>query len=228
MKLIFLGKIDKKALIILSIYTIILILYCIMEIIFNEFGIEKMNNLELLSIIYYSSYIFYGIPEYINRKKESNKKKSEKADTNNENENRIIYIFTFEHKTINIKSLILLLIGIFLYSLFDYGIKIYSIYRSETSKLPNQEISETVEILSVIFIYKFFDKIIFYKHQCLSLIIFISMELIIYFIKLFYLNNFKNISFEFPNDLYLLIPILIFDVFEAIYFSVIKLNMKKY
>ena len=227
MKLISLGKIDKKLLIFLSIYIILYILCGIIYFIFNEFEAEEMNNLELKYIISYGCFIFYGIPEYINRKQISNKKKERKyykKETNHKDENRIIYLFKFEHKTINIKSLILLLVVLFFFFIVKYGINIYSIYNPEISKLSEQEISDVIETLSIFLICKFVNKTTFYKHQYLSLIIFISMELIRYFIKLFYLNN---ISFEFHKDLLSLISILISEVLEAIYYFVIKWNMKK-
>ena len=222
MKLISLGKIDKKFYVSLILYIIMFITVNVVSYIFHKNESDNLTNLELNKIIIYGFCIFLGIPEYINRKSLLNKKSADKRSIKS-NKNSVTYIFRFKYGEIDYKKFLVLILFLILNYIFDFGTDIYYTAKSHHYKFSYKDATNTMLIVYLFIIFRPFQKISFYKHHYLSLLVIIIMELIRYFIRLCII---QKVSFDFPNDLFCLIPLLIFPFFETIHSYVINWYMK--
>ena len=78
MKLISLGKIDKKFFLIILLYLTISIINSIISFYFRKNENAQIKNIILIKLLNSFCYIFFGIPEYIMRKKYFKKNKEDK------------------------------------------------------------------------------------------------------------------------------------------------------
>ena len=222
MKIISLGKIDKKFYISLILYIIIFVIVVVVSYFFEKNENNNLTNLELNKIIIFGFCIFFGIPEYINRKS-LNKKSSDKRGIKS-NKNSITYIFRFKYREIDYKKFLILILFLLLNYICDFGTDIYYRANSHHYKLLlSKDSTNIIYVVYLFIIFRPFQKINFYKHQYLSLLVIIIMELIRYFIGLFII---QKVSFDFPYDLFCLIPLLLFPLFDIIHFYVINWYMK--
>ena len=108
MKLISLGKIDKKFFIYIILYIINIILLGLVNVYFSKNKGVGNDNILIDQLIQSFCYIFFGIPEYILRKNENNKNKEK----NNEIyvENNLIYLSDSPNKPKSYKHLLILII----------------------------------------------------------------------------------------------------------------------
>ena len=222
MKLISLGKIDKKFYISLVLYIIMFIIVNVVSYFFEKNESDNLTNLELNKIIIYGFCIFFLFLEYINRKTLSNKKSTDKRSIKN-NKNSITYIFRFKYREIDYKKFLVLILFLILNYIYDFGTDIYYRAKLHHYKFLSKDATNIMLIVYLFIIFHLFQKISFYKHHYLSLLVIIIMELIRYFIRLCII---QKVSFEFPNDLFCLIPLLLFPFFETIHFYVINWYMK--
>ena len=221
MKLISFGKIEKKFYILLILHIIINVIFVLYRLYFDKNPTEIVNNISLNNIITYFLSISFCIPEYMMRKKVLKEK-----GRNNENifnKNKIIYLFRFQYNKIDIKNIIRLIIFLLLYYAFYFGYNIYRTIYSEHFKFANNFSNCIIDIVYLYLIYRFIYKTIFYKHQNLSMLILILTGLIRFFFRCFVI---KRISFDFPNDLFSLIPLIIYPFFESIEYYLFELFMK--
>ena len=222
MKLISLGKIDKKFYISLILYIIMFITMSVIDYLVQRNEMDNLTNLELKKIITFGSCVFFGIPEYVIRKSLSNKRLLDKKIAIN-NKHSIIYIFRFKYKEINYKKFLVLILFLLLNYIYDFSTDIYYTANSNHYKLLSKDGINIVELVYIYIVFRPFQKINFYKHHYLSFLVVIIMELIRYFIRLFVI---QKLSFDFPDDLICLIPLIIFPIFDTIYFYAINWYMK--
>lgn len=226
MNLISIGSIDQK-------YKAYFMLYILFGLSVNELFvvinqlINKENkenekvNIALNIIIRNAFCIFFIIPEIINNKKDLNQKIEFKS--NEKDENEIVYIYRKPQREITIKNLIILiLLEIFQY-IYNFASISYEIKLKDHFKLYSIDGYISLDILYLLLIYKISNKVNFYRHQYLSLVIMAAMGLVRYLIRIFYLNE---VDFQYPNDLFCLIPIIIFPFLESLYYYIIKIFMK--
>ena len=84
--------------------------------------------------------------------------------------------------------------------LYDAGLLYYKIKNESQSELIFDEIFKFFDVIFLVLIFRIFHKIIFYKHQYLSLIIILLVGLVRYFIIIIYdvkIKDFEYISFLF-------------------------------
>ena len=94
-----LGKINLKMFTYLSFYIATLIILGWIDFFLNQNRDNKISNILLNESIDSFCYVFLGIPEYIIRKKYSNKDKEKKAKT--KNDNKVVYLYTESYKPYN-------------------------------------------------------------------------------------------------------------------------------
>ena len=121
MKLISIGKIDRKFILLLSIYLFLDIIILTIDLLLKDKDIIKEENLFLKNIIYYSCYLFYLIPEFIIKKiSTTGRNKEEEKLLKKSSSGKIVYLHTDSSKTMNYKN--------FLYLFFDRIYKLYIYY----------------------------------------------------------------------------------------------------
>ena len=224
MKFISLGRIDKKIFLILF---LMLIVSLVMTPIFIFLGKEtdnKIENIILKIIIYYSFFIFYIFPDYIIKKKSSNKRKidNEKQKLENDN-NKVVYLYSNTSKKVSLKNYLYIAFLFILNYIIDLVFAIcFMIYNDKFNLLLN-EFEFVMEIIFYYLIFRLLHKMTFYKHHNLSIIILTFIELIKGFIWIFFI---KKINFSLPNDLLSLIPLIIHPANGSFQIYLIKRYME--
>lgn len=86
--------------------------------------------------------------------------------------------------------------------IYNFVSILYEIKLKDHFKLYSIDGYISLDILYLLLIYKISNKVNFYRHQYLSLVIMTAMGLVRYLIRIFYLNE---VDFQYPNDLFCLI-----------------------
>ena len=162
MKLISLGNFDKKVFIYLLLYIIIEVPYLSLKTyLTNEKG--GISNLPLYNLIYIFGFNFFGIYEYIMRKK-SSKKKLEHKETEKK-DNKIIYLYRSPKSPINCKDLSILIIFIIIIYIFRFLLDIFSNIFLKKLKFVTDEFFDVLDIVFLVVIFRIIHKKIFYRHH---------------------------------------------------------------
>ena len=224
MKLISLGKINKKIFLIIFLYIISQSINIPIYLFFEKEN-DKKENLILQNIYNFSFLIFNIIPEYIIKKKLSieGKKYNDKHENTNNN-NEIVYLHSNIDEKMSIKNYMYLIFILFLNYIIIVAIKICSNY-FKYFQLFSNELLIVIYIFYFYLIFRIFHKMHFYKHQCFSSLMIIFTDLIKFFIFIFLINK---INFDFPYDLLPLIPLIIVPAIPALQFYLIKRYMRYY
>ena len=211
MKLISIGKINTKFLIYTLIYLVIIVLLNIISSILSYFDVSNDNNLFLILICCHGSLIFFVVGECWLRKTIFNTNMEEKAKESDKNKNSIKYLFR-KSESFNIKNFLILILMIILDYIYDGGLIYFQKVKSKESEVVFSEIFKFMDTLYLFIFFRVFHKIIFHKHQYISLIIIILMGLI----KFFYKIMFNEQNFDF----YLIGFIIFFPLIDStnIYF----------
>ena len=209
MKLISLGKVDKKFIQIIIVDIIIILFIGSIDIFyFRNHEDERIKNELLNTLIIYGSLILFGIPEYIIRKKLTNTKIGEEK-KEVINDNKIIYIFKFPYKKINIKILLIAILLIMIFYIYLLVANIFEAVYLNWIQYISIDYLHVIDILYLYLIYRLIHKTIFYKHQILSLILVVIMEFSRYLLDLFL---FEKANFENPKDLISFIPLILYPL----------------
>lgn len=211
MKLFSIGKLDKKLFIFLLISIITEISLSLVNYCFTDNDKDTINNVFLKNIISTGSYIFFIFPLFIT--KCSSKRKHESKD-NDKIIRKFSYIYNSPIKLQKSRNLIIATSLIMLYFIYPIFCNIFVATNKEHLKYGSNEYYSVIDIFYLYLIFKFKHKIIFYKHQYLSMILMVIMEIIRYFSKIF--KNIKEASFDFPKDLLYLVPIILFPLVDAL------------
>ena len=222
MKLITLGKIDKKFFLYIFLTVIVETLSALINKYFDNNKDDQLNNTIMTNkIIEYGSFPFYGIFEYIlNKRGASNPKKINSQNKEIITQSTVNYIVKLPEKAITRKNLLFTLI--FLFSYFIYSI-LCDIFFGTYLELARYGTGEYYNALDLFYLYiltKIIHKTNFYRHHNLSIFILIVILLLNYFIKLYQFKN-NGDTFDFPDDLVCFIPLIIFPIFDSYrnYFS---------
>ena len=224
MKFISFGKVDKKIIQICAVIIIIYVFINLIEYLYfknNEGDILKNDLLNLL--IEHGLLALFEIPEYIIRRRLASEKieKQKKGLINN---NKVIYIFNFPYKASNIKKLIISIIIIVLYYIFELMNRIIQKTYSPVKTYFSQDYMILSDILCLYLIFRLKHKTIFYKHQNISLVLIFVMEVTRYLYELF---NFRGINnFKFPENLHSIISPILFTLFSSIFYYSLKYFMQ--
>ena len=213
MKLISLGKFDKKIFIILLTYVIFALIFSLM----NHFYFNKLQNKSVklnisLSIIIKKSFcVFFSIPEYLIRKRDKIKIK----EYNKKEDNKILYIFT-KPKQMNFKGFPFLCLCFLFYLAFNYYFQnIYLSFHYERIFLYfNNEGYSSIILIFFFLLSKIIDKNIFYRHHYAPMVIIILMGIMRYIMNL----NRLNYEFIFPDDLIIFLILLLNTLSESIFY----------
>jgi len=221
MRLLSLGKINLKIFIYIFIFVLIDLLFSLLSLYFENNENDEINNIFINKIISFGFGVIIGIPLFILKNIKSKNKNTEKK-----NEGKITYIFYNPYKKLNSKKLLISILLIIIYYIYSISCDLFFQSHLELMKYSSNEYYGAIDIFYLYLIFKFKHKIVFYKHQYLALILIILMELIRYFFKLFL---FKGVSFNFTSDdLFSLIPLIVFPVFDTLENYFLKYFMEYY
>ena len=223
MKLVTFGKINKKFFLYALLYILIIFfLNSISYILIKQSNSENkiFKNQPIMLIIINSSLIFFIIFEFCLRKAKPNQEK----EINSNDENFIdIKDYNKKEKRENLIKLIILVLMIVLDFIYEAGLMIYQITYERQSKFVFGEIFKFLDVLFLLFIFRCFHKILFYRHQYVSLFFIILMGLGLFFIPLLYDNNYIN---DFKNNINYLF--FIFAIFCPLIDSITIYFLQKY
>ena len=221
MKLISLGKIDKKFFIYIILYIINIILLGLVNVYFSKNKGVGNDNILIDQLIQSFCYIFFGIPEYILRKNENNKNKEKNIEIHVEN--NLIYLSDSPNKPKSYKHLLILIILLTALYIYIISKTLLFSYYPEYMEFASDESYSAIIMFFLYLIFRIIHKIIFYKHQYISLVILVSFGLIRVSIKKFYI---QKQEFIFPDDLLSLIILIIYPIPYALTFYVPYKYMK--
>ena len=188
-------------------------------------GKAEPENILLILIISHGSLIFFILFECWLRKTISKKIPSEdKSKGKSESKKILKYIYHDNNKKkLDVKKFLILLLMIILELIYDASLTFYKKINSEYSDLVMEEIYKFMDILFLLLIFRLMHKIMFYRHQYISLFIIILMGLIRFsriFMKIFKeeMDDFYDyISFSF---------IIILPLIDSIKMFVLEKYMK--
>ena len=176
------GKVDFKFLIYSLSYIITVILINVFSFSFKSVGLQ-IKNIPLLLIITHSSLIFLIIYKCflrkIIKKKEINIERNTLKD--GKKKGKELELIFNESGKINVKNPLILISMILLEFIYDTCLLIYQKIEEEQSELVLGEIYKFMDILFLLIFFRVFHKILFYKHQYISLIIIILTGLARFF-----------------------------------------------
>ena len=221
MKLLSCGKVNLKIYIYIIIYALIELSFSLLNLYFQNNENDEINNVFINKIISFGFGVIIGIPALVLKNIKSKNKNIE-----NKSKSKITYIFYNPYKQLSSRKLLFSILLIIIYYIYSIGCDLFSKSHMELLKYGSNEYYGSMDIFYLYLIFKFKHKIVFYKHQYLSLIIIILMELIRYFFELFL---FKGVSLNFKSDdLFSLIPLVIFPVFDTLENYFLKYFMEYY
>ena len=221
MKLLSCGKVNLKIYIYIIIYALIELSFSLLNLYFQNNENDEINNVFINKIISFGFGVIIGIPALVLKNIQSKNKNIE-----NKSKSKITYIFYNPYKQLSSRKLLFSILLIIIYYIYSIGCDLFSKSHKELLKYGSNEYYGSMDIFYLYLIFKFKHKIVFYKHQYLSLIIIILMELIRYFFELFL---FKGVSLNFKSDdLFSLIPLVIFPVFDTLENYFLKYFMEYY
>ena len=184
MKMITLGKIDKRFLYHTFFYLLVMLFLNIIATIFKSLEVST-DNMPLILAICHACLIFFIAPECWLKYQISSVKTNEKTNKYLSNKN-IRYIYR-KTKPFNIKIFSILIILIILDYTYDAGLIYFQKIKSQDLDLLFIEIFKFMDTLFLFIFFRVFNKTRFYKHQYISLIIIIIMGLIKFGYKI--INN---------------------------------------
>ena len=171
MRIISIGNIDKKFLIFSLIYVIIIVALNILSLAFRKIKLRP-GNIPLILIMSHGFLIFFVIFECILKKSMKKKVKEEIINKRNtideESEKKLIFN---DSNKVDIKNFFILVFMIILELAYDTGLLCYQKVKHDQSELVLGEIYKFMDILFLLILFRCFHKIIFYRHQFISLIV---------------------------------------------------------
>ena len=171
MRIISIGNIDKKFLIFSLIYVIIIVALNILSLAFRKIKLRP-SNIPLILIMSHGFLIFFVIFECILKKSMKKKVKEEIINQRNtideESEKKLIFN---DSNKVDIKNFFILVFMIILELAYDTGLLCYQKVKHDQSELVLGEIYKFMDILFLLILFRCFRKIIFYRHQFISLIV---------------------------------------------------------
>ena len=154
MKLITLGKLEKKFFIYILSALILNILGQSMDIYFEKRPDDTMKNVIMINKIFdIVFYPFYGILEYILRKKSASKKKTKQENKDNNSNNKIYYLFNYQPKTINKNNFLFAVLFFLLYYIYSILCDIFIDSQKELKKLGTNEYYNALDIFYLYLIF---------------------------------------------------------------------------
>ena len=146
--------------------------------------------------------------------KKKSKQENDNKDNNsiNNSNNKIQYLFYYQPKRINKNNILFGILFFLSYYIYSILCDIFINSKKELTKLGTNEYYNALDIFYLYLIFRFKHKTIFYRHHNLSLFILLFVLLLLYFLKLFL---FKDITFDYPDDLICLISLIIFPLFDS-------------
>ena len=123
-------------------------------------------------------------------------------------------------KTKNVKKLLILIFMIVLELLYDAGLLYYQMENKLESELIFDEAFKFIDALFLVLIFRLFHKIIFYKHQILSMIIILLVGLVRFIIQIFYKHKENNFKYD------TIFFIIFFPFIDSIQIYVLQKYMK--
>ena len=180
--LIAIGKINIRFLVYSLSYIITQILLNSITFSFKlKFVDLKIKNIPLILIITHSSLIFFIIIECRVRKLFNKKETNENELKDGKRKGKELKLIYNKSKKVNIKGQLNLILMILLELIYDTSLLAYQKKEEEQSELVIAEIYKFMDILFLLIFFRVFHKILFYKHQYISLIIIILTGLARFF-----------------------------------------------
>ena len=180
--LIAIGKINIRFLVYSLSYIITQILLNSITFSFKlKFVDLKIKNIQLILIITHSSLIFFIIIECRVRKLFNKKETNENELKDGKRKGKELKLIYNKSKKVNIKGQLNLILMILLELIYDTSLLAYQKKEEEQSELVIAEIYKFMDILFLLIFFRVFHKILFYKHQYISLIIIILTGLARFF-----------------------------------------------
>ena len=180
--LIAIGKINIRFLVYSLSYIITQILLNSITFSFKlKFVDLKIKNIPLILIITHSSLIFFIIIECRVRKLFNKKETNENELKDSKRKGKELKLIYNKSKKGNIKEPLNLILMILLELIYDTSLLAYQKKEEEQSELVIAEIYKFMDILFLLIFFRVFHKILFYKHQYISLIIIILTGLARFF-----------------------------------------------
>ena len=180
--LIAIGKINIRFLVYSLSYIITQILLNSITFSFKlKFVDLKIKNIPLILIITHSSLIFFIIIECRVRKLFNKKETNENELKDGKRKGKELKLIYNKSKKVNIKEPLNLILMILLELIYDTSLLAYQKKEEEQSELVIAEIYKFMDILFLLIFFRVFHKILFYKHQYISLIIIILTGLARFF-----------------------------------------------
>ena len=180
--LIAIGKINIRFLVYSLSYIITQILLNSITFSFKlKFVDLKIKNIPLILIITHSSLIFFIIIECRVRKLFNKKETNENELKDSKRKGKELKLIYNKSKKVNIKGQLNLILMILLELIYDTSLLAYQKKEEEQSELVIAEIYKFMDILFLLIFFRVFHKILFYKHQYISLIIIILTGLARFF-----------------------------------------------
>ena len=217
MKIFSLGNFDKKIFLFLLLYIIIVTSINLIDKFYFSTPKTYQINFSLWTMVHYGFGIFYFVPEIIIRK--LNKKKEEVSNINRNN--NILYLF-FKPKKIIFKGITFLILIFILNIAYLYFSTILLAIHSTKLYIFDIGNIRAFEIIYFLLLSLILDKIKFYRHQYISPLIMIIMNVIRFIINIKQVND----VFNFPEDLLFLFFGIIFSLIESVLYFIIQKFMK--
>ena len=202
MKCISLGKKNKRFLLHAIFYLLVMIFLNIIASIFKYMKVST-DNMPLILAICHACLIFFIAPECWFKYQISSSKIKEKT-KETLNSKRVKYLFK-KSKPFNIKIFLVLIIMIILDYIYDSGLIYFQKIKSQDLDLLFIEIFKFMDTLFLFIFFRVINKIRFYKHQYISLIIIIIMGLIKFGYKI--INNKIYLDF-YLIGFFIILPLL--------------------
>ena len=201
MKLISLGNINKKFFRLAYFYLAVILFLNITSYILNYME-ASIDNMPLLLIICHCPLLLCIFEEDYFKKKSTDKKRESVSIINN----KINYL-SDNYTPYNKKKLIILILMIILDYIYDAGLIYFQKIKAKESELVFSEIFKFMDTLFLFIFFRVFHKIIFYRHQYISLFIIILMGLIKFSYKIIFYKN---------PDFYLIGFIILFPLIDSV------------
>ena len=226
--LIAIGKINIRFLVYSLSYIITQILLNSITFSFKlKFVDLKIKNIPLILIITHSSLIFFIIIECRVRKLFNKKETNENELKDGKRKGKELKLIYNKSKKVNIKEPLNLILMILLELIYDTSLLAYQKKEEEQSELVIAEIYKFMDILFLLIFFRVFHKILFYKHQYISLIIIILTGLILLplidSVKIYIIQKYMKYNYYSPYFIlfligvtYLIVSLIILIIFKNI------------
>ena len=186
MKYISFGKFDKKFLI----YFLLYVVAAMLNTIFYAFVLmnqeHNSKNVPLNVILIYGFNIFFGIVDFIDRRKSHNLSKLDQNYMKFNTNDLELIVYTYPYKEINFQI-------IFMMSFFSIMFYVYNFFRAhitliqtDKNNLIFNENHNAIAMVVFILLFRYIQKTTFYKHQYLSIIIIITLGIINHILNLIF------------------------------------------